>query len=203
MKEYPRIVTLSGDIVDFGDATSVHAISLEECLWLLSRERRFGNRLDTTVLQHLIFTGFLAEHMFEHNIPLIQHSYFHDIQEAFLRDVPTPFKKAVGSAWYEMEDEIQRILYARFGLCNTLGDEDEEVFARIDNLACYIEGLMMCPEAPDFWQGLANFEFTTQEIILATELFNVVLKLEIVDEQGYPTENTVQVFKEVICRGIM
>lgn len=197
----PKIVTLSGDILDFSDPMSLSALSLYDVLWLLSREKRFGNRIDMDVLRHSIYVGFLCEELCPDDVETIIYGYFHDIQEAFVRDVPTPFKKMVGKAWYDMEETIQSALFTRFNIPQNINSSAYDQFKFADNLACYMEAKYFCPEASPLWEDIPEYTFTTDVIILASKLLEIVVSLDVVDEEtGQLSDNTVSLFSEVLAR---
>lgn len=103
---YPR-----GLAFDFADPRP-EAIDIEDIAWSLSQMLRFNGhtRFAYSVAAHSIGVSYLvpAEDAFE--------GLMHDAAEAYVGDVVRPLKKLLGRAFGDLEDRIEQIIAAKFGL---------------------------------------------------------------------------------------
>lgn len=106
----------------------------------LSRIHRFGGRSQLTVLQHAFAT--MALSMME-SPETRQLAFLHDHHEAFVGDVPTPIKWAVGGAFKEVERHAEEYVRRWF----TLGGHD--FVKSVDWRLCLAEAV--AENIADFW----------------------------------------------------
>lgn len=172
-----------GRYVDFSKDGNIGDVRITDVLWLLSREKRYANEIDWSVLQHSIAVGIAAQQLYGWNEPLVRAAFTHDFGEAFYRDVPTPFKDKVGKAWDAMTHEVDAKLFAALKLDIELGDEDHELLAQVDKAVGYVEALLMhSEECADAYE---NMEKIPAKVISAASLgVQQAQAIPVVDEYG-------------------
>ena len=190
-----------GTLIDF-ELDPLNTFEFSNLLKNLSLEGRFCNQVPWSVLQHSIAVGKACEMLYPGNIVLIQHGYLHDISEAIIRDVPTPIKKLVGNAWYNMEEEIQDKLLNYLHV-SKLGDEDEDCLAEVDKTMAFVEACnFYSEEQVEYMKMQQGYE--PEIIICCTTAFNMVHGIDIVDEEnGGLSQDITDIYKQVIYATIM
>lgn len=111
-QEIPHIVH-SGKIVDLADL-SPEDIDLEDIVISLSRIPRWTGhgRKIVTVAEHSLRVYEAVQY---HKLGLSKAGLLHDAAEAYIGDIPSPFKAQVPEI-AELEDSILRVIFKRFGV---------------------------------------------------------------------------------------
>lgn len=191
----------NGNILDFAK-DNIGFLKLEDLLILLANEWRFANEIPWSVLQHSMAVGKAASMLYPGNNLLIQHAYYHDIQEAILRDVPTPFKKYVGPKWYELEDMIQGKLFQALNIHGKLGDEDAEIVHALDKAMMYVEIIQyfgVVEEMLSFEEPPAG-----EHLVVCTTAFLDVQGLgHLTDDDNYLSPHVLEHFKQIISLSVL
>lgn len=101
----------SGHVFDFADPREEH-VCIEDIAWSLAQTLRFNGhtRHAYSVASHSIGVSHLvpADDALE--------GLLHDAAEAYVGDVVRPLKKMLGRAFGEIEDRVERVIAAKFGL---------------------------------------------------------------------------------------
>lgn len=114
----PWIQTVSGAAVDLIEPDLSH-VGLNDIAWSLSRIARFNGHTDTSipysVAQHSVHVARLVEHL---GLPREAQfaALMHDAHEAFIGDIPTPVKRAIGDAIKALDSRLEEAVRTRFGL---------------------------------------------------------------------------------------
>lgn len=103
--------TNTGQRIDLTNP-SPDSILLTDIAYALSKICRFNGQLKRfySVAQHSLH---VAELVPEH---LKLQALLHDASEAYICDVPTPFKRMLGSAYTDVENKLQRVIGEKFGV---------------------------------------------------------------------------------------
>lgn len=187
----------SGALVDF-TKENVYDIRLYDILYSLAYERRFFNQIPWTVLQHLLVCGSTAQELYGYNRLLVQHSFVHDFTEAFVRDVPAPFKT---KDFREAETKIYKKLLENFNI-KTLSNEDAELLHNIDLHVRYIEAFNLydtvdCADAI-YSQDLSNGNLDAKLLVVATTNFNYIRESHIFGDNGELLGEIVTSFERIL-----
>lgn len=91
-----------------------------------------------TVAQHSWLCLSLAEEFYEDEDELYKKVFIHDFAEAYIGDVATPVKKALGQAWYDFADPIENAVNSAF-LSSPVSDEDRQKIKMCDLTSLDIE----------------------------------------------------------------
>jgi len=172
------------------------ACDLRDLLYSIAYERRFSGKLAWTVLQHSIVMGRVARRK-EWSKERVQFCYLHDIHEAIIRDVPTPFKREVGYEWYRMEHLVQKRVLDSLGV-GYLAELNKDLECKmLDSCAAYCEARRMFPEGSDIVRSL--FEEThVYYAKLWLQVFDEVKDLKMLDDKGEVLQMWIDEFEEVL-----
>jgi hypothetical protein len=109
-----RIETFSGLFVDYDDPQP-EQISIYDIAHALSQICRFGGhtRVFYSVAEHSILVSRLLGK--DRSLPRLA-ALLHDAHEAYLGDIPTPLKNALGPEYRVMVDRLDRAIVAAVGL---------------------------------------------------------------------------------------
>jgi 5'-deoxynucleotidase YfbR-like HD superfamily hydrolase len=201
-KNQPQInhVTNDGSLIDFSQEKV--NISLIDCLTGIALENRYHNRIPWTVLLHSIVVGKVAVALYENNVPLIQKAFCHDLQEAVIRDVPTPIKNAIGNAWYNVEDMIQQKIFTALGIDARISGSDEALVNEIDKAVGYTEAVYFFDFESEIVQKLSEDVKGIDPKVLtqsAMEFSDVVKNVHMyITEESEVTIDTISLFRNII-----
>lgn len=201
-KNQPQInhVTNDGSLIDFSQEKV--NISLIDCLAGIALENRYHNRIPWTVLLHSIVVGKVAVALYENNVPLIQKAFCHDLQEAVIRDVPTPIKNAIGNAWYNVEDMIQQKIFTALGIDARISGSDEALVNEIDKAVGYTEAVYFFDFESEIVQKLSEDVKGIDPKVLtqsAMEFSDVVKNVHMyITEESEVTIDTISLFRNII-----
>jgi 5'-deoxynucleotidase YfbR-like HD superfamily hydrolase len=201
-KNQPQInhVTNDGSLIDFSQEKV--NISLIDCLTGIALENRYHNRIPWTVLLHSIVVGKVAVALYENNVPLIQKAFCHDLQEAVIRDVPTPIKNAIGNAWYNVEDMIQQKIFTALGIDARISGSDEALVNEIDKAVGYTEAVYFFDFESEIVQKLSEDVKGVDPKVLtqsAMEFSDVVKNVHMyITEESEVTIDTISLFRNII-----
>lgn len=115
------------------------SICLRDIAHALSQQARFCGQLDTfySVASHCLMVGELLAREF--NAPHLEiHGPLHDGHEAYISDIPTPVKELLGPEIYKVEANLDRAIYAHFGVELPTASE-KIIIKKADRLAFLIE----------------------------------------------------------------
>lgn len=186
-----------GTILDFSKDDPGH-VKIEHLLNSIHLENRFANNIPWTVLQHSLAVGKATEYLYEGNMTMIQFAYFHDIHEAIIRDIPTPFKHMVGKKFFEVEREIQVKLLNRLNIPYDLGDEDTKLFHQIDKAMCMVEAFLYLPDnSHELFTHNEGKDIPPTVIVACTLAHAEVMHHTVSDEAGVLSQNVIEIFKAV------
>ena len=201
-KNQPQInhVTNDGSLIDFSQEKV--NISLIDCLTGIALENRYHNRIPWTVLLHSIVVGKVAVALYENNVPLIQKAFCHDLQEAVIRDVPTPIKNAIGNAWYNVEDMIQQKIFTALGIDARISGSDEALVNEIDKAVGYTEAVYFFDFESEIVQKLSEDVKGVDPKVLtqsAMEFSDVVKNVHMyITEESEVTIDTISLFRNIL-----
>lgn len=183
-------------MIDFSQEHIGH-FRLEQLLVLLANEWRFANEVPWSVLQHSYAVGRAAEMLYGDNPLLVQHAYYHDLQEAVVRDVPTPLKEAVGKRWYDVENEVQTKLFRALNIA-PLGDDDGGDVHALDRAMCYVEMMLFFGVGCPMLEKVAPSP-TPENLVACTTAFVETKALgDFFGEDDILREDIIQHFKQII-----
>jgi hypothetical protein len=96
-----RIETFTGKFFDY-DEPAAEQVCVEDIAHALSQVCRFGGHTRTfySVAEHCVLASRLLENTSAHDYRLA--ALLHDAHEAYLGDLPTPLKNAIGPPYHEM-----------------------------------------------------------------------------------------------------
>lgn len=133
-----QIKLSTGKLIEVTDPLrEIHKIDADDVFQCLDKIIRFNGQHPhkISVLFHSYLTSRLAAHFGEN--PLIQlFCLFHDAPEIILSDIPSPVKKALGSEYFNLEDDWAEGMFSRF-----VGSqpEDYSIIKRYDEMAYQVE----------------------------------------------------------------
>lgn len=106
----PSIITYTGKTLSLDNLTT-ESIDLIDIAKGLSNECRFGGQCEEfySVAQHSILVSLLVP------LPYALEGLLHDAAEAFIGDMPSPFKKNL-SDYVEMEKKIENTIKEKFSI---------------------------------------------------------------------------------------
>lgn len=90
-----------------------------------------------SVAQHSLNTSYILKDL-GYNVEYQLYALLHDASEAYITDLPRPFKIFL-DGYKEVEDNVQSVILERFGLGKP-DDDIEEIVKRADNEMLYWEG---------------------------------------------------------------
>lgn len=109
-----RLETYSGKFIDYDDPQA-EQIDVRDIAHALSNIARFGGHTSQfySVAQHSL----LVRRLLRHTSSATQvGGLFHDAHEAYLGDLPTPLKNALGPEYRAMVDRVDGAIAARLGI---------------------------------------------------------------------------------------
>ena len=92
----------------------------------------------------------------------------HDAHEAYVGDMASPTKRAVGEAWYTLEHRIERTLRSAWGL-HTATYEHQHAIKQADLIALATERAQLLPPSPSLWQCLVHVQPITWVDLMSPE----------------------------------
>lgn len=124
-----KIGTFYGKTIDYKNPTA-DQIDIRDIAHNLSQENRFLGKTKKpySVAQHCVLGSVILEEMGTPELALM--FLLHDAAEAYLKDIPTPLKKLLGSTYLSIEYAFQRVIYDKFNLNHF--EVDHEDIKRID-----------------------------------------------------------------------
>jgi hypothetical protein len=190
-----------GTALDFSQER-LAPFNIEAMLYTLGQEHRFANQIPWTVLQHSLAVGKSCEILFPGNDLLIQHGYLHDFSEVVVRDVPSPLKKEIGKAWYQVENEIKRKIFEYYHLSPKLGDDDEKYLDMVDKTMAFVEAVNFC--SPDTISLMKRqSELVPEYIVICTSSFVHTQGVEIYNQEDMLNPLIIKLYKEIILSAIL
>lgn len=111
----PYIRLLSGKKFHFLNPKKTDFL-IEDIAFSLSMEGRYGNQcpFHYSVAQHSVLVSRMLPDEFK------LEGLFHDASEAYILDIPKPFKKYLGLIYTSVEDKIQEKIFHKFNVnCTT------------------------------------------------------------------------------------
>jgi len=135
----------------FGD------ICIEDIAHALSIEPRFGGHLPQpySVAQHSVLASSIVETFLGGNRSDQKWALLHDASEAYLKDLPLPVKKCVGSAYADLESRVSFAIEKHFHLT---GPEPEKI-KKADLICLAIERRDLFPAShAHFWALVDDME---------------------------------------------
>lgn len=158
MTTRPWMLTSDGQALDLLDPQP-GAITAGDIAWALAQENRFSGRCirPYSVAEHSLLVCEIAEV----ELGLDVHGQFaallHDAHEAYTRDMSTPLKQVLGSAWQAHEQRWQRVVQKAFG-CITSSTAHAAAIKEADLLALATERRQLMPLAGPAWQLLEGIK---------------------------------------------
>jgi hypothetical protein len=191
-------VFADGSVLDYSKQ-DIGTTSLTNLLTCIGKENRYANVIDWTVLEHSLACGYAASMLFGNNIPLMQFAYFHDIHEAIIRDVPSPFKALVGDSFYKVENTIQSKTLAMLGV--NVSVEDKEMFKEIDSTMGFVEALKYHSQVKTIQMLSSDTDYNPITVAICTEAIIAVENKfpQIFAENGELHPEITKIFKEVLA----
>lgn len=124
----------------------------------LAQLNRFGGSTDYpySVAQHAVFVSERVKrqgHTPERQLLALHH----DDPEAFLMDIPRPWKKRLGEVYKEMTETFERAITEALGLPRSF-DSDHFVIKNADNFALLVEARNMLPSGGHRWDYLKTMD---------------------------------------------
>lgn len=140
LKSVPWLQTRQGQIYDLV-SPKLETIILSDVCFHLERINRYSGAVDYTVAEHLVYCYERTKDMPE----VVRRAVIaHDLHEAFIGDVPSPVKKALGAAWTDFEKVHEDAFHARF---NIYTDPEIQKVVRI------VDARALLSERRDLLQG--------------------------------------------------
>lgn len=139
-KSVPWLQTRQGQIYDLVNPDP-KTIVLSDVCFHLERINRYSGAVDYTVAEHLVYCYERTKGM--DNV-VRRAVVAHDLHEAFIGDVPSPVKKALGPAWAEFEKVHELAFRDRF---NIYSDDEVQKAVRI------VDARALLSERRDLLQG--------------------------------------------------
>lgn len=136
---------LSGRRLDIIDPSPLD-IEIDDVALGLARLNRWNGQTNGeygySVAQHSILVAELvATETPAAPVDCLRAALLHDAPEFVTSDLVTPFKRAIGSAYAELEARLARTIHLAFGLPALLPQEWTEMIGRADRLAAFIEAI--------------------------------------------------------------
>jgi len=93
-------------------------IDITNIAWGLSMQCRFNGHLNYfySVAQHSVIVSRIVESAHPFDNKLIFRALMHDAHEAYVGDIVTPVKRALGGVFEEIEDKIDRAICDKFDM---------------------------------------------------------------------------------------
>ncbi|CUW37161.1 conserved protein of unknown function [Magnetospirillum sp. XM-1] len=136
---------LSGRRLDILDPSPLD-IEIEDIALGLSRLARWNGQTHGehgySVAQHsILVTELVATDQPTAPIHCLLAALLHDGPEFVTSDLVTPFKRAIGQAYVELETRMAAAIHSAFGLPATLPHEWSDAVNRADRLAAFLEAI--------------------------------------------------------------
>lgn len=131
----------SGAYIDLNNFNEedVNIDDIETSLNMTYRFNGHGKEADPlTVAQHSYLCLQLAKMMYPEDWELHRKVFIHDFAEAYIGDIASPVKKALGKAWYDFADPIEDVVNSRF-LSTPVTAEDKQKIKLCDLTSLDIE----------------------------------------------------------------
>ena len=121
-------------------------IEIEDIALGLSRVTRWNGQTigehAYSVAQHSL----LVEKLFSHEYPDLKNKWrlvalLHDAPEYVIGDLITPFKHALNNSYREVEENLMKAVYIRFGLPGKIPKSIELKIKRVDKAAAWFEAI--------------------------------------------------------------
>ena len=156
----PAIVSTANADVDLLNPTG-DMIHLSDITQSLSRKGRYCDQSGVrfTVAQHTLLCLNIATEVLKINADespdVMLHILLHDAHEAYTGDISRPLKRLLDHTGQvtALEERLDRVIFARFGLDYDEAIGDKPLIKRLDNLALHAECEVCFPEVLDRWQG--------------------------------------------------
>ena len=106
--------TYTGKVIDPTDPKE-DDIELKDIAWALSNQCRYGGHCSTfyNVATHCLFVTQLAHIDGIRDPELLLRCLLHDASEAYINDIPTPFKNLLPQ-YRDLEDKIMQVILEKF-----------------------------------------------------------------------------------------
>lgn len=90
-----------------------------------------------SVAQHCVAVAF---YMWKSgcSVNAVRAGLVHDACEAFIPDMPTPIKECLGGGWFDIENNIDRVVFEAFSV-DPLTDEEARFLKEVDKRICINE----------------------------------------------------------------
>lgn len=124
----------NGQVLDF-DKDHIEKVDVDILVKSISREKRFYNQMDFSVLEHSLTCFYASQLLFAGNELLIAHALCHDLHEALIRDVPRMVKT---KDFKELEESIMSKLHEALRL-RKLSKEDQQYLKLVDDAVAVVE----------------------------------------------------------------
>lgn len=140
------IMTHTGKLVDLLNMTP-DDICIEDIAHHLSNICRFtgATRQFYSVAQHCCLVAELLPP------ELKLEGLLHDAAEAYVGDMSSPLKRAVGAAYKDIERGVTEAIVAKFDRPHNLLLLDDQLVKAADNEAFYIEARWLMPQSDTYW----------------------------------------------------
>jgi len=134
-----KMLTLSGKEFDPANP-SAEGICVEDIAASLSKVCRFSGQLKEfySVAQHSLLCYFIAKDLVPDNIRLQILCLLHDASEAYISDIPSPFKALLKPLISDLENNIQDTIFKTL-IDYVPNEADHKAMKHIDNLAFDLE----------------------------------------------------------------
>lgn len=140
-------------------------ILLEDIAHKLAQTNRYGGstRYPYSVAQHAVFVSERLRRQGASRIRQLQ-GLHHDDPEAFLGDIPRPWKKKLGPIYAEMTLVFEAAIEVALGLPH-VWEDDHKIIKAADNYALLVEARQMLPSGGHRWDYLKDFDLPSRIII--------------------------------------
>jgi hypothetical protein len=146
-----EIETFSGNLVDTGNPSAADIV-LEDIAHALSMLCRFGGHASSfySVAAHAVFVSRLVEERLGCR-RFALHALHHDDAEAYLGDLPRPFKLLMAEVYGPLSDKMDAAIGQAFGLNPRMFHD--QITKNADNEALLIEAAALMPSKGINWAG--------------------------------------------------
>lgn len=130
-------------------------IHVEDIARSLSQRCRFGGFTSRfySVADHCLWCLHMMRQQTD-DLRILQAAFFHDAHEAYVGDVPTPLKLALGTVWDEIVERLDQVIIEALGLSIQVEDFGSPAVVAIDRLALSVEAYAFMPARIKEWEGL-------------------------------------------------
>lgn len=164
------IVTANGHELDLAYPKTANMVLADVAHSLAQINRFTGHaRRPYCVAEHSLLVLDIVEHLFAPaSVHLRLAALMHDAHEAYVGDMASPTKRAVGEAWYTLEHRIERTLRSAWGL-HTATYEHQHAIKQADLIALATERAQLLPPSPSLWQCLVHVQPITWVDLMSPE----------------------------------